>query len=154
MIYVISISLQVAGSLLLMINTLSTNRKKVIQRFVGKGIISRDNNTKMIYYNKAAFKEIYKETYLTKISFAFIALGYFLSVFGSAEDINKIYLAFYIVIITILIMLIAYFVVNQILKHSKKVNKDINNDELETTSIGPGFENIPNEEIDNLFNDI
>lgn len=150
MIYVISISLQVAGSLLLMMNSLSTNRKKVIQRFAGKGIISRDNNTKMIDYNKIAFKEIYKDAYLTKISFAFIAFGYFLSVFGSAEDINKMYLAVYIAIITIAIMLIAYWVVNLILKHSKKVNKDINNDELETIGIEPDFQNISNKEINKL----
>lgn len=150
MIYVISISLQLAGSLLLMMNALSTNRKKVIQRFAGKGIISRDNDTKKINYNTLAFKEIYKEAYLTKISFSFIAIGYFLSVFGSIENINKIYLVVYIVIVTMIIMVVAYFVVNIILKYSKKVNKDIDDEELKTIGIEPDFQNISSETINEL----
>lgn len=52
-IYVISISFQLAGALQL-IFIISTKRDKVIESFAGKGIISKDNNTKEITYNKKA----------------------------------------------------------------------------------------------------
>ena len=148
--YIISISLQLAGALLLMIFVLSTKREKVIQRFAGNGIIARDNNTNEILYNEKAFKDSFKNAYLNKCSFAFIALGYFMGVFG-AINYNKALVGILIVLCTGLIMGATYLIVNQIVSHSKVINKKITNEELSLAGVEPDIEDIPNDEIAKLF---
>lgn len=54
-VYIISISLQVAGALLLIAYGISTKRDDVIKRLFGNGIIHRDNDTNEISYNEKAF---------------------------------------------------------------------------------------------------
>ena len=149
-IYIISISLQLAGALLLMIFVLSTKREKVIQRFAGNGIIARDNNTNEILYNEKAFKDSFKNAYLNKCSFAFIALGYFMGVFG-AINYNTALVGILIVLCTGLIMGATYLIVNQIVSHSKVINKKITNEELSLAGVEPDIEDIPNDEIAKLF---
>ena len=59
-IYVISISLQVAGVLLLVCYATSAKRENVIRRFFGKGIITNDSKTNEIVYDEEAFFQEYK----------------------------------------------------------------------------------------------
>ena len=151
MIYVISISLQVAGALLLMINALSTRRDKVIRRFLGKGLVSRDNNTNTIVYDKERLKETYKEAYLSKFAFMFIALGYFFGIFSNIEDDLKLILALIIIAMTVVIMILSYVTVNLVVKYKKSVNCEITNEELNELGIEPDIENTSNEEIAKWF---
>ena len=72
-IYILSISFQVAGALLLMVNALSTRRDRVIHRFASHSLIYRDNNTGELEYDKEALKGAFKEAYLSKFAFAEIA---------------------------------------------------------------------------------
>ena len=75
-IYIFAISFQVSGTLQLLISFVSTKRDDIIRRFIGKGLLFRDNNTKKIEYDKSAYKYEYKTAYLNKCSFIYIFIGY------------------------------------------------------------------------------
>lgn len=150
-IYIISISLQLAGALLVLFFAVSTKRQSVLKNFAGSGIISRDNNTKEIHYNHNNFKETYRTAYLSKWAFVFISLGYFLGVFGSIEWKYKIVVGIIIILFTIIIMCVTYWGVDYVVKHSDKVKKEITNEELEQLGIEPDIENASDEDIMGLF---
>ena len=76
--YIFSISLQIAGALLLLIYSISTKRESVIRRFVGKGLLARQGER--LDYDEKAYKEEFCRAYLNKFSFGFIAFGYLLGV--------------------------------------------------------------------------
>ena len=86
-VYIISISLQVAGALLLIAYSISTKRDDVIKKFSGKGFIHRDNNTNEISYNEKAFFQEYKMAYIDKLSFIYILFGYLLGLLWLIGDL-------------------------------------------------------------------
>ena len=82
LVYIGAISLQVTGALLLLLFSVSTKRVDVIRKFGDGGIITYDEETKELNYKEEAFKEAYRTSYLNKISFFYIGVGYLLGVFG------------------------------------------------------------------------
>lgn len=151
MIYAVSISLQVAGALLLMVNTLSVKRDNVILRFAGHNLITRNGNTKEIDYNSDVLIALYQQAYLSKIAFMYIVVGYTLGVFGDIGTYSKMLLAGLIVSFSAIFILISYKIVERIIKHSKQVNTKITNEDLERLGIEPDIETISNDEIDAMF---
>ena len=151
-IYILSISFQVAGALLLMVNALSTRRDRVIHRFASHSLIYRDNNTGELEYDKEALKGAFKEAYLSKFAFAEIAIGYFLGVFGALNDsANRWLIAIGIIITTTILIYISRLLVRLILTYNKNITRSITNDELSVLGIEPAMENISDMEIDELF---
>lgn len=150
MIYILSISLQVAGALMLMINSLSTKRSKVIQRFAGHTLIYRDNNTNEITYDEEVFKNTYKDAYLSKFAFFYIALGYFIGIFATINEELKVILAVGVLILTSVFIALAYIIAGLIIKYNKKINCKISNKELDELGIEPDIENISNDEIERI----
>ena len=151
MIYIFSISFQVAGALLLMINSMSTKRDKVILRFAGHGIIYRDNDTNSLDYKKGAFIDIYKEAWLSKFAFLWIAIGYFGGVFGEMGNDSKIILTIFIAVSTMVIIAASYFVVGLIVKYNKNINREITSAELAELGIEPDIENISISELEKML---
>lgn len=85
LIYVIAVSLQVAGALLLLCYNVSAKRKNIIKSFAStKGCI-QVQGTK-IEYDKHRLKEIFKLAYINKMSFLYIVVGYIAGVFGKIGD--------------------------------------------------------------------
>lgn len=150
--YIIAISLQVSGALQLLLSFVSTKRDNVIRHFAGKGLISRDNNTKKIEYDKTAFREEYKTAYLNKFSFFYIAAGYLLGVYGNLEKNSKTLAFVLIILVTTLILLISNTLISLYVKTSKKTNTEITNEDLERLHINPDAENISDDEIDRMIN--
>ncbi len=151
-IYIIAISLQISGAVQLSLSFVSTKRDNVIRNFIGKSIISRDNNTKTVYYDKKAYKQVFKSAYLNKFSFIYIFLGYLLGIWGTIEKESKHKAAIFIILTTILILTITNLLISLYVKNSKEVNREITNEDLERLHIRPDIENISNEEINKLFN--
>ncbi len=81
--YIVSISLQLAGALMLIVFAFSTKRENVIRAFARSHMITLDGNTRELSYNHKAFIETYKTAYYTKISVIFISVGYLLGIFGN-----------------------------------------------------------------------
>ena len=151
-IYVLSIAFQLSGALLLLLFSISVNRKNVIKRFYGNGIIKKDNNSNTLIYSKDAFKETFKITYISKISFGCIALGYILGVFAENNNQNKLEILLWIIICTISIMLISYYAAKFMVFYNKSATTSITSEELEECGISPDVESIPDDKIENLFN--
>lgn len=149
--YILAVSLQLTGALLLLLHVRSLKRASVIKRFVGKGIIYRDNNTMNLEYNEKEFKETYKTTILNKAAFGYLTAGYFMGVFAELDGDKKAVIVLLIMIITILILKITDFITDIYVKYSKQVNKRITNDEIEALGIEPDIENISNKEIEKMF---
>lgn len=152
--YIIAISFQLSGALLLVIYSTSTKRASVIKRFAGNSFISRDGNTKEISYDKDELIKSFKDAWLNKIAFLLIASGYIFGIFGEIGEINKILISIFIIISTVLVMAISYFVVNCIIKYSAEVNKELTNDELNELGIEPNMESLSDKEIDDIWNEV
>lgn len=149
--YIIAISFQIAGALLLMFSSLSTKRRKIVEKFVNKDMVFEDGNTNEINYNEEGLKDIFKVAYLSKVSFFYIALGYIIGILGENEGVSKIIIAIAIIGLTAIIIGASYFIVEQVLKHSKKVNKKLTKEELVEYNLQATMISISNEEIDKLF---
>ena len=152
LIYIISISFQVAGALLLVVYFISTKRKAVIKKFAGNGTIHLDNNTQELTYNEKAFFDEYKMAYIQRLSFVYILAGYLSGVFGSlSESIRCRVIA--LVIIAILSLALMFFSNKGVELYVRNKNKafKITNDELKELGIEPDSENIPNSQIDEMW---
>lgn len=150
--YVISISLQVSGALLLMINVLSVKREDVIRRFVLSGeIITKNNNTGEIKYNVDKFYDTFKEAYLSKIAFGYISFGYFFAVFSGIEGTSKIIMAIAVLIGCVGFILLAHKIVKIYMRFNKEIKKRITSEELKMLKIEPQMGNISDKDIDDLF---
>lgn len=148
--YIFSISLQISGALLLMKYSLSAHRKQVIKRFINKNIIIKDFDER-INYNKEELKETFKIARLNQFSFAYIALGYLINIFGDIDNSYLLDILISIVILTILLMLFAYFIVFIMIKHSKEINRDLTEEEMLEYKIHPNLTSVSKKDIDDLF---
>ena len=152
--YILSITLQVTGSILLMIYLLSTDRKKIIKKFSNSNtIISEDGNTGEILYNIEAFKDEFKDAYLNKVAFCFIAIGTLMSIFGEKENVNEWILCLIIIFLVICIIITSIKIINKIIEKSININKKITKCELKELGISAELRSIPNEEIGKMFSD-
>ena len=97
--------------------------------------------------SKYSKKETFKEVYLGKFAFLYIAIGYFVGVFGSINSDCKTIVAVVIIVLTIVLMALSHLAVGLILKFNKDVNRELSNEELIFLGIEPDMENISNEEI-------
>ena len=121
--YVISISLQMAGALLLMVNSLSTKREDAIKKFFNHTITELDGNTNEVKYNEEEFKDTFKQIYLTIFSFIYICFGYILGIFGNIENANKLCVLVKIILLTVCLIIIARCLAKVIVAISSRRNK-------------------------------
>ena len=150
--YIISISLQVSGSLLLMFFSLSTSRAKVIKKFINKDIVTKTGSE--LIYNEEEFKETFRTIYLNRCSFGFIALGSIFSILGDADYCNNWIIFIGIILFTFILSALAYLLVGILIKHLKKVNDKLSSKELEENNIKPSVEFATNKDIDKLFKNL
>lgn len=147
--YALSISLQVAGALLLIIFSLSTKRRDIIRSFAKSHIIARDGNTKLLSYNHEAFVETYRIAYFSKVSVAFIAVGYLIGVFGDIGTGNRLLAAVSIIALTAVLIAITVLLVNKLVRNVSKIT----NEELKAAGAEPDMESISKDEVDALFDE-
>lgn len=150
-VYIFAISFQVAGAMILLLFTLSTKRLEIIKSFSGTGMIFRNGETGELGYNENEFVNTFREGYLNKFAITYIAIGYFLGIFGEIEQNNKVLIAFCVITFTTIILMFTYYFVESFLKKSSIVNARITNKELEQAGIEPEMESISGEEISKMF---
>lgn len=151
LVYIFSISFQVAGAMILLLFTLSTKRLEIIKRFSGTGMIFRNGDTGELNYNENEFVNTFREGYLNKAAITFIAIGYFAGVFGEIGQNNRVLVAFCVITFTTIILMLTCYFVESFLKKSPVVNARITNRELEQVGIKPDMESISGEEISKMF---
>lgn len=147
-IYILSISLQIAGALLLLFYSTSTKRGSIIRRFVGKGLLTRKGD--ILDYNQDAYRNEYILAYLNKLSFGYIAIGYLINVFGNTENVCKGLVVTSILFSSALIMFLSVkgtsFLINCLKANDKITNKDLND-----FGIKPDVDFMTAEDIDQLW---
>lgn len=149
--YIVSISLQVAGALLLMFFSLSTKRKQVIGRFVNKNLVIRDSDEKL-KYDTEELKNTFRIAYLNKFSFGFIASGYLLGIYGNLKDTNLLFVMVGVILGSVVLMLIAYFSTSLILHFSKSIKQPLTEAELTKYGLEPNMTIASSKEIDEMWN--
>ena len=104
--YILSLALQVAGAIMLIIKYWGRTQERIIEEyFPGSNIIGRDeeNNVRL---EKRKVQKCAQIIYHNRMAFIFIAIGYGLSVFGEASGVCRWRMALYIVLCTIIIILL------------------------------------------------
>jgi len=150
LVYIFAISFQVAGAMILLLFTLSTKRLEIIKRFSGTGMIFRNGDNGELSYNENEFVNTFREGYLNKFAITYIAIGYFLGVFGEIGQNNKVLIAFCVITFTAIILMLTCYSVERFLKKASIVNARITNEELKQAGIEPEMESISEEEIFNI----
>ncbi len=140
--YILAISFQISGAVMLLLYSASTKRDDVIKRFMERKNVSQDEKTKSIEYDENAYKEEFKVAYLNKISFGYIAVGYIINIWGDCSSDWKIFVAFETVVSAILILFMTYKGVLLWMYFSKKVNTKINNDDFERLDLRPDITTV------------
>ena len=145
--YILSISLQVAGALLLIMFALSTKRTRIIRSFGKSNVILKDGNTQELSYDHDSFVEVYRTAYCSKISVIYILCGYLIGVLGEIGDSNKLSIATSILILALFFLGVARIVVHLLLNQAK-VKTPLTYKELEEAGIDSTLNTISYDEID------
>lgn len=151
LVYIGAISLQVTGALLLLLFSVSTKRVDVIRKFGDGGIITYDEETKELNYKEEAFKEAYRTSYLNKISFFYIGVGYLLGVFWEIGNSNKWITAGAIFTFSIILLFLTWLVTDMIISKSNVINQKISLEEMKEAGITPDMTSASTEDIDKMF---
>lgn len=151
LVYIGAISLQVTGALLLLLFSVSTKRVDVIRKFGDGGIITYDEETKELNYKEEAFKEAYRTSYLNKISFFYIGVGYLLGVFGEIGNSNKWITAGVIFTFSIILLFLTWLVTDMIISKLNVINQKISLEEMKEAGITPDMTSASTEDIDKIF---
>ena len=97
MIYIISVSLQIAGALVLILKYMGRTRQRVINEyFPGTGGANNDGYDNATLELKKV-KECIRTIYANRIAFFYIAIGYLVSIFGD-KGLTSSLLVFIIVL--------------------------------------------------------
>lgn len=124
-IYILSISLQVAGAICLIMNYWGNVEKKVILSYYASGEISKAQDNNKVLLKKDRLQSCAKDIYTNRFSFICIIIGYGIGLFGNITDSSdKLY-----VILAICLFCITFTYTGQKLssliskKHIKKIKK-------------------------------
>ena len=113
-------------------------------------MIFRNGDNGELSYNENEFVNTFREGYLNKLAITYIAIGYFLGVFGEIGQNNKVLIAFCVITFTAIILMLTCYSVERFLKKASIVNARITNEELKQAGIEPEMESISEEEIFNI----
>lgn len=130
-IYILSISFQVAGGLILLLWSFGRTKEKVIQLyFPGSNIVERDEHNKVCLDKKKLRKKAV-DIYMNRFAFICLIIGYGLSLFGDISDYNRWKALCIIEIESIVIILISIIISNVLSIIYFRKDEYIDFDELE-----------------------
>ncbi|WP_099335748.1 hypothetical protein [Clostridium cadaveris] len=129
--YILSVSFQVAGALILLIKSLKGKvldkaKEMYVSEFKGP-LISEKNK---IVLSKERIQEIAMDIYINRIAFLYLSIGYIISIFGKQNtNISKGSICMYMVIASLLLIAGGYIFSKTISKmHFKEdIEEDIKN---------------------------
>lgn len=91
-IYILSISLQVAGAICLIMNYWGNVKEKVILTYYAGGEIPKAQDNDMVLLKKERLQSCAKDIYMNRFSFIYIIIGYGIGLFGNITDnSNRLY---------------------------------------------------------------
>ena len=80
--YILSVSSQIAGALILLLWACGNTRKRIIDKYYPEAVDAIRDDNENIVMEKEKIRKCAVEIYMNRFSFFSIAVGYFLAVFG------------------------------------------------------------------------
>ena len=145
--YIISVSCQVTGSIALAFHIFPFRRKTIVQSFFRNTFSIQDGES--ITYDHQLFIEHIRRSYLTWLSVIILLIGYSLQIFCIKIDDNHLILLGGILFFSVLIYAIIFFLSSIIARWVGK--KRVTNKELEDFRITTNLSVMQKEEIIQIF---
>lgn len=113
-IYILAISLQLAGAELLIVNYWRLPLKQLVEIELNKQPHVKDESTFCTGGENET--QISRNILLNRSAFIFIAIGYILGVFGDMQDYCRWFVVFWVLVISVMITLSTNYVVGKMIK--------------------------------------
>ncbi len=148
-IYVFAVSFQIAGAVILLLKYCRNTRQRIIKEYYpGAGIANNDGEDNAILEVRYV-RECVREIYLSRSALAHIALGYALSIFGEKGKAPSICVFLGVLIATLVLIAITYFMVKGLAKVKCKEDIKIPYTDLPDYVSGT----MTTKELDRIFKD-
>lgn len=153
-IYILSISLQVAGAICLLINYWGNVKKKVILTYYAGGEIPKAQDNNMVRLKRERLQSCAKDIYMNRFAFICIAIGYGLGLYGEiTEYTNKLNALLAIILFCILIISIGCGICVLVSKKVYKEDMEVDRNIIEKFADVQWSDKEEREFIDSLFKD-
>lgn len=124
-IYIIAISLQLAGAVILIINYCRNTHDQIIDRyFPGSNLVERDKKDNIVL-EKERVQEVVREIYMNRCAFGYIGAGYIVGIYGEAGKMNKCIISLLVIIGNFLLIALGQIIINSIIKHRYKEDIEV-----------------------------
>lgn len=107
--YILSIALQLAGAVMLIIKYWFGSAKKQLEK-IEKSRASVKGEALALANDKPSDKEFVEELCMSRFAFIYIAVGYIVGIWGDISDANKCCIACIIIILAVLLVLLGEWV--------------------------------------------
>ncbi len=121
-IYVLAISLQVCGALILLIHSFGNKQTEINNEIINS--VSTGEQQTQTHVDNIDVSYKLKDIYLNRVAFICLTFGYFLGVFGEISTVAKWVIALSVVIISCLITVFFYFLCEKLANKRQKLYKD------------------------------
>lgn len=150
-IYLLSISFQLSGALILIFFCWGNIEQKVLSKvFSANSIMERNYENKVTIKRDKLFRA-YKEVWLNRTAFILLGLGYLLGVFGSNEGSNLWFSCILLMFGSVVMMIIGNKIATIIAKKASTHDKEYDYEDLCSKIDVTVSTNIINDEIDELL---
>lgn len=145
MMYILSVSLQVAGALILLLWACGNTKERIKDKYYPEIRTAERDKDENITMDVKIIRKCASAIYMNRFSFLYIALGYYVAVFGNVGD-RKTVIAVSVLGVTIVLMIFAVTLSNILALIIYRKDWKINIDELNNDVMTP----MTNKEIDEI----
>ena len=153
-VYIVSISLQVAGAICLIMNYWGNVKEKVILSYYVGGEIPKAQDNNMVLLKKEKLQSCAKDIYMNRFSFICIIIGYGIGLFGNITDgSNKLHVLLAICLFCIILTCLGRSSSSLISKRAYKDDMEVDRKIVEKVADVQWSDKEQIEFIDSLFKD-
>lgn len=149
--YVTSVSLQVAGALALMISFWNNINHEILKIIYSSVLTANRDNDNNVLIPKIELYKATRHIWMNRIAFVYLALGYILGVFGRNDGHELCIILLLLLMISLLILiswLVSFFIAKKVVKDDRCISYG----ELCSILGRDVPTNVTNKEIDEIFN--
>lgn len=148
MFFILMLSFQLAGALVLLLNCCKGNKNEVIKNcFPGTNIVERDNDDNCVIKKERLQKSAHK-IYLNIIAFFDLVVGYFIAAFSPSATYTLCCTALWSIVATVGLLLTEYFLSYLVAKLVYSKDLTVPYSELEKFEVDTP---ITDKEIDDIY---
>lgn len=131
-IYVLAISLQVSGAIILLFRFWGNIKDKVLLEYCDtKNDLGHKEKDGTFYLDHNDLKDVAKKIYMNRISFIYIILGYAMGIWGQVSTDKKMLIMIFVGMITFVCILVGNLFSHILPKFKYRKNEKMNANEVE-----------------------